>query len=179
MSLLENPGIIGDEYFQTIERERQEQEEKKKKREALIAGICTVAIVVGSFGWVVLLNKKAYKKYNERNASYITEAVVGTPYYEWCMNAVNIDTIVCISEGKAFLYEIDEGKDEFLENLEIGVYKVIDNNGEDKYIPVSMAVSFSTHEEAEEYAKQIVGEENIVCANYPKHNSTKTRKLVP
>ena len=36
-----------------------------------------------------------------------------------------------------------------------------------------------THEEAEEYAKQMVGEENITCVNYPKHNSVKTRKLVP
>lgn len=176
------PDDIFDVYEAESKEEQQRQEKKRKedeKRASLIAGICTIAFVVGSFGGLLVFNKKAYKKYNERNASYITEAVVGTPYYEWCMNAVNIDTILCISEGKAFLYEIDEGSNEFLDNLEFGVYKVIDNNGEDKYIPVSMAVSFSTHEEAEEYAKQVVGEENIVCANYPKHNSVKTRKLVP
>lgn len=174
------PDYIFDGYERELEEEQRQAKKRKEdeKRASLIAGICAVAIVVVSFGGVLLLNRKSYKKYNERNASYITEAVVGTPYYEWCMNAVNIDTIVCISEGKAFLYEIDEGSNEFLDNLEIGVYKVIDNNGEDKYIPVSIAVSFSTHEEAEEYAKQVVGEENVVCANYPKHSSANTRKLV-
>ena len=178
MSLIDFP----DEYYESLDadRERREQEKREKeKKEAIITIAAWVSLIAISFTGLIYLEKKATKKNNQRNASYITEAVVGTPYYEWCMNAVNIDTIVCIAEGKAHLYEIDEGRDEFLENLEIGVYKVIDNNGEDKYIPVSMAVSFSTHEEAEEYAKQVVGEENVVCANYPKHNSVKTRKLVP
>ena len=167
------------DYFKEKQKKAQEEQEKREKRFAFIAVISAIVFVVGSFGGLVALDRKALKKYNKRNASYITEAVVGTPFYEWCMNAVNIDTIVCISEGKAFLYEIDEGRDEFLENLKIGVYKVIDNNGEDKYIPVSMALSFPTHKEAEEYAKQVVGEENIVCTNYYKHNSVNTRKLVP
>ena len=171
-----------DEYYESLDADykRKEQERRERKRkEAIITIAAWGSFITISVTGIMFLAKKENKKNNQRNASYIAEATIDTPYYDWCLSAVNIDTIVCIAEGKAHLYEIDEGRDEFLENLEIGVYKVIDNNGEDKYIPVSMAVSFSTHEEAEEYAKQIVGEENIICTNYPKHNSVKTRKLVP
>lgn len=172
--------LIGfpDEYYESLDADykRQEQERREReKKEAIINIVTWISLITISVTGTIFLDKKATKKKNQRNASYITEAVVGTPYYEWCLDAVNIDTIVCIVEGKAYLYEFDE----WWYDSESGVYKVMGDNGEYRYIPVSMAVSFSTHEEAEEYAKQVVGEENVVCANYPKHNSVKTRKLVP
>lgn len=171
-----------DEYYESLdaERERREQEKREKeKKEAIITIAAWVSFITISVTGIMFLAKKENKKNNQRNASYIVEATIDTPYYDWCLSAVNIDTIVCIVEGKAHLYEIDEGREEFLENFKNGFYKVIGDNGEYRYIPVSMALSFPTHEEAEEYAKQMVGEENIICANYPKHNSAKTRKLVP
>ena len=120
-------------------------------------------------------SKISREKANERNVSYILEVDTNTKFYDWCSNATNIGTLVCIVEGKAYLYEFDSKQQE----LETGVYKVIDANGEYMYIPLDIAWCFETHESAKEYAKLIVGEENIICTNYPKHNSAKTRKLVP
>lgn len=130
-------------------------------------GFITSAIIVAKIDARITKTRN-----NERNASYITEATIDTPYYEWCMNATDINTLVYFENGKAYLYEFDyESIDK-----ETGLYLAITPSGEYRYIPINNATSFGDHESAYQYAYQMLGnEDNIVCVSYPSHS----KRLVP
>lgn len=130
-------------------------------------GFITSAIIVAKIDARI-----TKKRNNERNASYITGATIDTPYYEWCLDATDINTLVYFENNKAYLYEYDHK----LFDPETRLYMAITPNGEYRYIPMERAVGFDNHEAAYEYAYQMLGNgDNIVCVNYPSHS----KKLVP
>ena len=130
-------------------------------------------IFVGSYvGFAKLDSYLTRKSNNKRNASYITEASIDTSYYEWCINATDINTLVYFENNKAYLYEFDYN----LFDAETGLYAAITPSGEYRYIPVVGTFSFDNHDEAYKYAYQMLGnDDDIVCVSYPNHS----KKLVP
>ena len=156
--------MFGDDYTSDSARYYRSQQ--------LSIFLATVIFIGSYVGFVKLNANLAKKNNNKRNASYITEATIDTPYYEWCLNATDINTLVYFTDGKAYLYEFDYG----LFDPETGLYAAITPGGEYRYIPVVNTVSFDNHESAYEYAYQMLGNvDNIVCVSYPSHS----KKLVP
>ena len=128
--------------------------------------------IATSLGLSAYENYETRKSNNKRNASYIEEADTNSKFYEWCLDATDINTLVYFENGKAYLYEFDyESIDK-----ETGLYLAITPSGEYRYIPINNATSFEDHESAYQYAYQMLGnEDNIVCVSYPNHS----KKLVP
>lgn len=132
-----------------------------------------LVVFIGSYVGFAKLNANLTRKSNnKRNASYIEEADTNSKFYEWCLDATDINTLVYFENGKAYLYEFDyEAIDK-----ETGLYLAITPSGEYRYIPINNAISFEDHESAYQYAYQMLGnEDNIVCVSYPSHS----KKLVP